>query len=145
MHPTSGQTRIYTVRQDYKTLFTILEKEEPSAELSAIIKTRIRNARTRQARIRFFSVSTISLVSLIAFVPIVRYVGSEMQTSGFSSYMSTLFSSGQSAFMDWKEFGLALIEALPVFGVALLLTTVLAFLSSLKVAIKNVYVARLSF
>jgi hypothetical protein len=133
------------MRQDYKTLFSTLGSEVPDKALLPTINMRIKHAQVRQARIRFFSVSIVSLVSLVSLVPVWQYVGSEMQTSGFSSYLSALISSGQSALVGWKDFGLVLLESLPIFGTALLLVTILAFLGSLRIAIKNAFTARLSF
>jgi len=128
--------------KNYTKLFASSESES-DIDLYNKILDKIENVSIRNARVRLWVVSSVSILSLAGFVFVFSYVGTQMQYSGFTSYLS-LLSSG-SAYLYWKEISLVLLESLPIFGVILLLGTLFTFLGSIKIAIRDLQVAKLSF
>lgn len=127
-----------------KELFSKIE-QDTSETLCGRVLMRIKHAQKRKALTNFIGLGLISLVSLSLFVPAVNYIGSEMQVSGFSSYLSILFSNSGSVLANWREFTLALAESLPIFSIVLFLVAALVFFISFKIFIKNISAVRLSF
>lgn len=125
-------------------LFKKIDFHKAPPELGSAIFARIETEKVRIARRRFIIVSVLAVVALVSCVPAYKYAGATIASSGFSDYLSALFSSAQ-AMSHWKEFAMSLLDSLPVLGVSIFMTSVLAFISSLYIAIKNASVARFNF
>ena len=117
---------------------------EPPERLYGNILARIEREKIRAARIRFALLGTTALASVVALIPAYQYAASEFSQSGFSQYLSIVFSDSGIAVVYWKEFALTLAESAPVFGAAVLLSAILALFGSAALTIKNARRAFLS-
>lgn len=87
-------------------------------------------------RIIVFSISLVG--SLIAFFPALQTVKTEFIESGFIQFFSLFFSDFSIVMTYWQSFVLTLLEALPAFGLVMLLTVVFIFLGSLRFLTKDI-------
>jgi hypothetical protein len=122
--------------KEYQKLFAL--GEEAASDLPDTIIKKIVVLERRRMRIRFALYSTTTLVALVALVPALQYVGIEMAQSGFSTYLSLIFSDSGTILASWKEFSTVLVESLPVIGVTLVFGILLTLLTSLRQAVKNI-------
>jgi hypothetical protein len=103
-------------------------------EILTKIMFRIRWEKKRgQLRRRLIFFSFITLSSAMALAPAFRALWLEVSQSGIISYFSFLFSLDLAAVISLgSEFGLSILEILPVMTIVLFLSVVLAFLFSLS-------------
>jgi hypothetical protein len=125
------------MENDFRTLFTTVEKIEPKKGLSSAVLSRIYKYRQRVARIKFAILSLISVASGTALFPVVSYALSSLTETGSYEYLSLLFSDGVAILPYWKEFAFTIIETIPVFEISMVLAVTYALLQSLKLAVKN--------
>lgn len=113
----------------------------PSTELYVKVLSRINDVQVRGARIRVLlsGLGLIGALSLMFFA--YNYTITELAGSGFTNYFSLLFSDADALVLYWKEFGLTLLESLPLFGVSILILSVLFCLSMLRTVAKNIDIA----
>jgi hypothetical protein len=111
---------------------------EPSPELFVKIMKRIR----KEERILFFKriaiFSVMLMASGVAFVPAIKMLVQESQTSGFIYFVSLAFSDFAVVKTYWQSFSLTLLETLPALSVAFCLAVLLTFLQSIKSLSKNI-------
>jgi ABC-type Fe3+ transport system permease subunit len=111
---------------------------EPSPELFTKIMKRIR----REERILLFRkitfFSTILVASLAAFVPAVKMLVQEAQSSGFVQFASLAFSDFGTIKAYWQTFAITILETLPAISLAFFLAVLLTFLQSVKALSKNI-------
>ena len=120
-----------------RNLFNVLEEKTPPAHLEGAISKRVSELASRQKKQRFVFSALLSLASFAGIVEaIIRLVQSATK-SGFSQYLSLLFSDSSIFFSYWKEFGLSLLESLPLVSITLLLSVALVFLWSGARVLKN--------
>ena len=122
--------------KEYQKLFA--RGEEAASDLPDTIIKKIVVLERRRMRIRFALYSTTTLVAFVALIPALQYVGTEMAQSGFSTYLSLIFSDSGTILASWKEFFAVLVESLPVIGVTLVSGILLTLLASLRQAMKNI-------
>jgi hypothetical protein len=121
------------MRKDYEKLFIHLEPPEPPAELLGRIMARIHEEeRLKSIKKRLFLFSTTVLVSAIAFIPATNAFWDGFAQSGFLQFISLLFSDFGLIIDDWQNFGLAILESLPVMSITAFLFTAFISLWSLK-------------
>ncbi len=126
------------MRKDYEKLFANISPIEPPDGLFEKIMSRIARERgflTLKRRLVIFAFGIAG--SAAAFIPIFKMAQAGFVESGFIQFFSLLFSDAETVIVYWRNFGLALLETLPVTSVALLLAAVLVFLESLKLFIKD--------
>lgn len=87
-------------------------------------------------RLAVFGLTTIS--SALAFIPAFQMAKTGFAESGFGQFFSLLFSDFGIVVAFWQNFALSLLEALPVVSLLVLLGTLLIFLESLKLLVKNI-------
>ncbi|MDD5050690.1 MAG: hypothetical protein PHV93_03035 [Candidatus Pacebacteria bacterium] len=121
----------------YRNLFNNLSEKTPPQGLCLSIIKKVRSIQSRNAKIRFTLSSIVTLVSLGGiFESILKLIESSNQ-SGFSQYFSLIFSDSTLFFSYWKEFGLSLVESLPLVSLVFLLGIVVVFLWSGARALKD--------
>lgn len=125
------------MEKDYQRLFKTLKNPTVPTELQGLVLDRINSEIARLSRIRLAIFVPLLLVSSVAVVSSFQYLAQVTTESGFSSYLSIIFSDGSTMLSYWKEFLISLAETAPVFGATIFLGAILAFMGSLKVAIKN--------
>ena len=83
-------------------------------------------------RKRLVLFSMTALMSVAALVPVAGAFRSEFAGSGFYQYFSLIFSDLDIVMVNWRDFGLTLLESLPTTGIISLLLVSLVFFWSLK-------------
>ncbi len=107
-------------------LFKSLESRELPKDLKPAIFLAIQKEKRKWILIDLVVSGTASVVSLIAVVLASIYTFSAFAQAGFFEYVSLLLSERTAALSYWKEIGLTIAEALPVFSLTILLATFLA-------------------
>jgi hypothetical protein len=89
-------------------------------------------------RLILFSATILASVGIL--IPGVSVFQAEFAQSGFSQFLSLIFSDLGAVTANWQNFGLALLESLPAISMIAFLTTMLVFLWSLKYLIQAIKV-----
>jgi len=106
---------------------------EPPEGLLAMVMARIyEEERMLSVRKRLVLFSMTALMSVAALVPVAGAFRSEFAGSGFYQYFSLIFSDLDIVMVNWRDFGLTLLESLPTTGIISLLLVSLVFFWSLK-------------
>ena len=121
---------------DQHTSHIFAELEVPEGLLARIIG-RITQAQRRQIKFQLVAQTFLAGLSLLVFIPALYYAIGEFYSSGFSAYVSLLFSDHSAVISFWHEFLLSLVESLPSFSILLLLCSFGAFVWSLSRVVKN--------
>jgi hypothetical protein len=127
------------MREDYEKLFSHLTDPELSGGLFGKIIQRIQNERRLRSikrRIAFFSVGTV--FSIVAFIFTLQMARAGFAESGFFQFFSLLFSDFSSVVLYWRNFGLTLLETLPVVSLTVFLGSVLLLMELLKLLANNI-------
>ena len=131
MHP--FVVLVYKMRKDYEKLFTYLTPPEPPAGLFNKIMARVREEKlflSIKKRLILFSGVVLSSVGIL--IPVVIAFQTEFAQSGFSQFLSFIFSDFGAVTVNWQDFGLALLESLPATSLIAFLATMLILLCSIK-------------
>ena len=91
----------------------------PPPGLYEAVLARVALARRRAARIQFVLLATLSAALTVLATTAFEYAAAEASASGFSSYLSLLFSDS-SMVLTSRDFLLSLVESLPSLAVLLL-------------------------
>lgn len=121
----------------YQKLFQKLEMAEPPVELEGKIIGVIRRRARRAAQFKLASSGFLFYFSGFLSIFAIKFIGAELAASGFSGYLSMLFSEGWAILPLWKEFSLALAESAPIWGIVLLCGAVFVLLASFKSTFGN--------
>ena len=110
---------------------------EPSPNLCQKILSQVQLDIKHAERFSFIFSGLFALASFAGIVFAARYTAQELNSSGFYQYISLVFSDPGSLASYWKDFGLLLAESMPILAIATVLATAWAFLSSIKILVKN--------
>ena len=113
-------------------------KYESSIELSSKICQNITIRQKRIAYFRIISLSSISMASLIGFIPMFKILANDFTQSGFYEYLSLTFSNGGVFSKYSQDFFYSLAESLPTMSIIFSLTLVFIFFLSLRYAMKQI-------
>ena len=113
-------------------------KIEADSSLAQNIWDSIIARNKRVARFKLWAFSSVSLASLIGFIPAWHLISNDLAQSGIYEYLSLAFSNGSSFFAYWKEFVLSIAESLPTISIALSLSLIFIFFLSLRFATKQI-------
>lgn len=117
------------VRKDYEKLFTNLgPKEPPQGLFDRIILAIKREQELRHTKRLLFGFLSLFLISLVATPISGAMLVNQVESSGISYFISTAVSDLGTFFALWQDFGLAILESLPVIGM-------MTFLFSLAVSV----------
>lgn len=117
------------MRKDYEKLFTNLEpKEPPQGLFDRIILAIKQEQELRHTKKLLFGFLSLLLISLVAMPVSGLIFISQAEGSGIFYFISTAINDLGSFFALWQEFGLAILESLPVTGM-------MTFLFSLAVSV----------
>jgi len=107
------------------------------------IMTRISQEKAARAlKRRFFAYSALSLVSAAVFVVSLFAAGDAFARSGFSSFLSLLWTDFSAVASLWRSYLATLVEALPTASSIIVLASVFTLISFLRMAAKNFSAAR---
>ncbi len=125
------------MEKELKKLF-LNAKLEGNVNLAQNIWNSIAARNKRIARLKLWAFSSVSLASLIGFIPAWHLLSNDLAQSGIYEYLSLAFSNGSPFFAYWKEFVLSIAESLPTISITLSLSLVFIFFLSLKFATKQI-------
>jgi len=106
------------MRQDYERLFTHLEPLEPPPGLFDRIILAIKQEQEFQHTKRLaFGFLALLIVSLASAPFSWSLFASQMQNSGILYFISTAAADLGASLALWQDFGLAIVESLPIAGI----------------------------
>jgi len=105
------------MRKDYEKLFTNLELKEPPASLfDRIILAIKREQELRHTKRLLFGFLFLLLISLVITPISGAMLVNQMESSGIFYFVSTTISDFGVFLTLWQDFGLAILESLPLMG-----------------------------
>jgi hypothetical protein len=106
------------MRQDFEKLFSHLKPAEPPAGLfDRIILAIKREQELQHTKRLLFGFLFLLVVSLIATPFSWTMLVSQVKSSGILYFISTAVSDFGTFLTLWKDFGLAILESLPIIGI----------------------------
>jgi len=139
---------IRVMNKDYENLFADIVLLEPPEGLYEKIIQRIRDERNLLAlRRKFIFFSILLAGSISVFIPTLKAVQAGLYESGFSYFISLIFSDFDIIIGYWQNFVILLLGALPAMSLVVLFTTIFSFLASIKFIARNtkfLYIKKLS-
>lgn len=106
-------------RQDRENLFSRFKAPEPPVGLfDRIILAIKREQELRRTRKLLFVFASLLLISLAAVPFSGVMLVHQLESAGFSYFVSAAVSDGGAFLVLWRDFGLALLETLPIGGAA---------------------------
>ncbi|MFA6304405.1 MAG: hypothetical protein WCV73_02530 [Patescibacteria group bacterium] len=118
--------------QNYQQLFKSLPLPEPADGLADKIISAISEQALLKLRFRLFFGLTAILACGVGFWWSGGLLQNSLVQSGFWEFFKLFFSDASSVVYYWQSFLLALLESLPVLGLAAILAVTLVFIMSLK-------------
>ncbi len=107
------------MRQEFEKVFSHLKPAEPPAGLfDRIILAIKREQELRHTRRLLFGFLFLLVVSLIATPISWTILVSQVENSGILYFISTAISDFGTFLALWQDFGLAILESLPIVGIA---------------------------
>ena len=113
-------------------------KYEPKIELKDKIWNNLILRNKRITYIKLISFSSVSIASLIGFIPMFKVLANDFTQSGFYEYLSLAFSNGGLFSKYSQEFILSLAESLPTMSIVFSLTLIFVFFLSLHNVFKQI-------
>lgn len=113
------------------TFFTTTQSH-PRPELAERIIMAWQRRVNRTRRMYQITWGTITLGTLVGLVPAGLSIANQWSQSGLNYYVSLLFSDTQTLATLGKDFGLAVVESLPVMSLVLALALLWVFVLALK-------------
>lgn len=125
--------------KDCENFLGHLNRNNPPKDLLDRIFFRInKEQRKRVLRARIVSFGSISIIAAVVLVFSLGELQKEIAQSGFTNFISILFSDWGIVSIYWKEFAISLLESMPIFGIAAVLGSILLFLASLKIFTRDI-------
>lgn len=125
------------MKENYTHAHMALEDVNPPKDLKDKILKSVETAIERKNRNRKIIGFSIFSISMISFVDFAIMAIRELQQSGFSAYLSLIFSDSKLVLGNLGEFTLSLIDSLPTFAITITLVSILVILISIKYAMNN--------
>jgi hypothetical protein len=122
------------MQKDYKNLFKNLRPAEPPADLLDKILFRIGQeqqiAHSVRLKARLIFSSAVTLLMLAFLLPVWNWFYGEITQTGFTQFFSLIFSDMDTIINYWQDFALSLLESLPFYSLAGILTVIFILLFS---------------
>lgn len=112
----------------------ILNDINPPADLEAKVLKSVEMALEKKNKNRKIIGFSVFSVSLISFIDFIIYTIHAFQQSGFSTYLSLIFSDSKIVLNNFGGFILSLVDSLPFFAITITLAMILIILVSVKYA-----------
>lgn len=120
-------------------------KYETNDNLARDIWLKIALHNKRIIRLKLYTFSLLSIVSLVGFFPVFKILLSDFAKSGFYEYLSIAFSSNSTFISYWKELSYSLAESLPVTSMIFSFTLIFIFFISIRYALKQIIKGQLYY
>lgn len=109
------------MHKDYEKLFSRLKPVEPPDGLFERVILAIKREQELQHRKRLlFSFFALLIVSIVAAPFSWMLFMNQVKESGILYFISTAFSDIKTTLVLWRDFGWAILESLPITGIAIL-------------------------
>ena len=109
------------MRQNYEKLFNYIQSPEPPPGLfERVMKTLRKEQESRQKKRFLFSFSVLLAVSFAAAPLSWNVFINQIESSGISHFISAAFADIGTFFALWQDFTMAVLETLPLLGLAAL-------------------------
>ncbi len=115
-------------------VYLALDDINPPADLKNKILKSIETAierKNKNRKIIGFSVFSVSIISFIGFAV---NLFNALELSGFSAYLSLIFSDSKLVLGNFGEFALSLVDSLPFFAITITLVSMLVIFISIRYA-----------
>ena len=110
---------------------------EPSDKLKTTILKTIKREEIKRSVYRLVFSSVLSLASIIiAFVYMVN-IFNDFNQSGFSEYLSLIYSDGALLMNYWQIYVMSIVESLPIIPITILVASVWVFVWSANTMMTN--------
>ncbi len=96
------------------------------------VRVKINNFNERRATIRAYGHGFVSIASLVALIPSIKILIANLQSSGFFSYISVIFSDSRSTIEVFGDFALATLASIPTATMILVVLFFLIFTNSFR-------------
>lgn len=126
------------MNQNYEKLFSRLVSSETPENLLEKILSRIQKERQKAHIRRLVIFSLFSSLSAVAVIPAFRYAQVGFLESGFWHYFKLIFSDFGAIAGVWQNYVLSLLEALPVVGLIIFLSSLLLFINLIKLLVGEI-------
>ena len=121
------------MRKDYKKLFTHLQPVEPPAGLfDRIILAIEREQELKQTKHLLLVLFSLSVVSVIMIPFSWTIFTTQMESSGLLYFFSAAIRDVGMIFTLWQDFGLAVIESLPIVGLTIFSINIILILFTIR-------------
>ncbi len=121
------------MRKDYEKLFSHLEPAEPPAGLfDRIILAIKREQELQQTKRLLFSFLSLLIISFIAASFSWTLLVEQVESSGILYFVSTAISDFGVFLALWQDFGLAILESLPIMGIAVFMVNIALILFTVR-------------
>ncbi len=121
------------MRINYEKLFSHIKPAEPPAGLFDKIILAIKREQELQKTKRLaFGFLFLLIVSLVAAPFSWTILADQMEVSGTSYFLSAAVSNLGVFFAFWQDFGLAIVESLPITGIVLFVVNVVFLLFTVR-------------
>lgn len=111
--------------------------QERFKDLHNTIVRRISDEERRRARVFLISSTAMGILSLCGIASSIYFVVQGLYQSSFYSYFSLLMSDPDASLLYWREFGLSLVETVPLLEITLSIVAVVMLLVSVRVFMQN--------
>ena len=106
------------MRKDYEKLFTNLEPKEPPTGLFDRIILAIKwEQELQHTRRLVFGFTGLLVVSFVAFPFSWALLVNQVESSGIFYFISVVISDFGAFLALWQDFGLAILESMPIIGI----------------------------
>lgn len=125
------------MEHDYTKLLSYLHQESPRRDLAGKILEKVYHYEQRRLQTRKSLWASIGTLSSISTVWLSVYTYNHVVQSGFSQYVSLIFSEKTTLLVYAKDFSTVLIESLPIMATASLVLMLAVCMWSIKSYIDN--------
>jgi len=125
--------------KDYEQLFSQIEALEPPPALLGKVMLHLEREKKLviiKRKVALFSAGLI--FSVLALIPAFKMVWDGVASSGFTQFLSLLFTDSGVVMAYWQSFGLTLLESLPVLSIIIFLAIIFILLESVRFLSKNI-------
>lgn len=113
------------MKTSYKQKFDQLYSLEPSQRIIDNVNVRIEHARILYVKRRAYAYSGLTIIALVALVPMIQYASTQATNSGLYSYISLFISDGSYMLSNFRISILSILESLPIMSTSFTLAIVL--------------------
>lgn len=113
------------------------DNQKLNNEIIGIVNVRI-NKHQRFVKVRDYIIhSTISLVAIVALIPSLQSLYTNLEQSGFFSFISVMFTDSQAIFEVFNDFILAVAYSIPISSTIFVGIIFLIFINSTRKLFAN--------